>query len=210
MAEIYRHIRLDTNEVFYIGIGNKKNRAYHKHSRNRHWVNIVNKIPYEVQIIKSGLNWNDACELEKVLISWYGRKDLGLGPLVNMTDGGDGTLGLIPHNKGGIGFKHSKDSIDKMSGENNGFFGKKHTDEVKLKMSKLATGRKHSQITRDKMSNNRIGIPNTKIRKIVLDIETGIFYNSCKEASFIYSIKYTYLSGMLNGNFKNKTNLRYV
>ena len=28
MAVVYRHIRLDKNEPFYIGIGEKENRAY--------------------------------------------------------------------------------------------------------------------------------------------------------------------------------------
>jgi hypothetical protein len=32
---------------------------------------------------------------EKEFIQLYGRKDLGLGELVNMTDGGDGTIGRI-------------------------------------------------------------------------------------------------------------------
>ena len=44
---IYRHIRLDTNEVFYVGIGNEK-RPYTKHRRSGFWNNIVNKTEYEV------------------------------------------------------------------------------------------------------------------------------------------------------------------
>ena len=31
MAIVYRHIRLDKNEVFYIGIGKTEKRAYEKH-----------------------------------------------------------------------------------------------------------------------------------------------------------------------------------
>ena len=45
MAYLYRHIRLDKNEPFYIGIGGDDKgyyeRAYHKIShRNKHWKNI--------------------------------------------------------------------------------------------------------------------------------------------------------------------------
>lgn len=67
MAEIYRHIRLDTNEVFYIGIGKDKERAFSNKKRNRHWIGIVNSVGYSVEILKSDLSWEDACELEKIL-----------------------------------------------------------------------------------------------------------------------------------------------
>ena len=45
MAYIYKHIRLDTNEVFYIGIGsdNTYKRANLKKGRNIYWNNIINK-----------------------------------------------------------------------------------------------------------------------------------------------------------------------
>jgi hypothetical protein len=208
MAVIYRHIRLDTNNVFYIGIGKNENRAYHKHSRNRYWYNIINKTEYEVQILKRDLSWVDACELEKLLISYYGRKDLGLGTLVNMTDGGDGIIGQIPHNKGKKGFRHSKETIEKLSGSNNQFYGKKHSDETKLKLSIKASDRRHSDETKLKMSLIRKG--KSINNKIILDLYTGIFYNSLKEASYIFDIKYVNLSNMLNGRVKNKTNLVYV
>ena len=59
MAYLYRHIRIDTNEVFYIGIGggNKYEkelsykRAYSKYDRNKYWKNITNKTNYIVEII---------------------------------------------------------------------------------------------------------------------------------------------------------------
>lgn len=42
---LYRHIRLDTNEVFYIGVSCNANykRAYSKTHRNQFWENIVKK-----------------------------------------------------------------------------------------------------------------------------------------------------------------------
>lgn len=63
-ALVYRHRRLDTNEIFYVGISVKKDRPYHKSGRNKFWKNIVNKTPYEVEIIATNLSWDDACELE--------------------------------------------------------------------------------------------------------------------------------------------------
>lgn len=93
---VYRHRRLDTNEVFYIGIAGNKYRPYTFKDRTLFWKRIVNKAGYKVEIIAEGLNWDQASELEILLISEYGRRDLGTGTLVNMTDGGEGTLGRIP------------------------------------------------------------------------------------------------------------------
>jgi hypothetical protein len=51
MAYIYKHIRKDTNEVFYIGIAKQSYRLYSKFGRNKHWNNIVNKVGFDAEII---------------------------------------------------------------------------------------------------------------------------------------------------------------
>jgi len=89
MALVYRHLK-PCGEVFYIGIGVSKKRAYSKHGRNKHWINTVNKYGYEIQILTNNIDYEFAKEIEVNLISYYGRKDLNFGKLVNMTDGGDG------------------------------------------------------------------------------------------------------------------------
>jgi hypothetical protein len=91
---LYRHIRLDKNEVFYVGIGfdEKMKRAYSSHSRNRHWRNVVNITEYDVEILFIDLPKEQLVEKEKEFIALYGRKDLNEGTLVNMTDGGDGAV----------------------------------------------------------------------------------------------------------------------
>jgi hypothetical protein len=93
MAIVYRHIRLDKNEPFYIGIGETEKRARSIKNRNKYWKNIVSKTEYEVEILFNDLTWDEACEKEKEFIKLYGRFDLGIGILVNMTDGGDGISG---------------------------------------------------------------------------------------------------------------------
>lgn len=90
MAYVYRHIRKDTNEVFYIGIGKTKRRMNSIHDRNKYWNNIVNKVGFYYEIIEDNLTWEEACEKEKYWIKFYGRKELNEGILVNMTDGGEG------------------------------------------------------------------------------------------------------------------------
>jgi hypothetical protein len=90
MICVYRHIRLDKNEPFYIGIGSMK-RAYSKQGRNVIWKNIVKKTDYRVDILFEDLTREEACEKEIEFIKLYGRKDLGTGTLSNRTDGGEGT-----------------------------------------------------------------------------------------------------------------------
>ena len=48
------------------------------------------------------------------------------------------------------------------------------------------------------------------LEKYVLNIETGIFYDSAKEAAKYTNIKYCTLRAMLNGQNPNKTNLKYA
>lgn len=96
MAIVYIHRRIDINDefknVFYVGIGKSKKRANETyHRRNCFWKNIVNKCGgFKVEITHTNLIWEEACSIERYLISFYGRKDLGLGNLCNLTDGGDG------------------------------------------------------------------------------------------------------------------------
>jgi len=127
MAYLYRHIRLDNQEIFYIGIGSdnkgKYTRAFTKKSRNKYWHNIAN-LGYEVEIILDDLTWEEACEKEKEFIKLYGRKDLNEGTLVNMTDGGDGLIGIVITEETRL--KHKQKTGDK-----NGFYGHTHPSKGK-------------------------------------------------------------------------------
>jgi hypothetical protein len=164
MAYVYRHIRLDKNEPFYIGIGSDENynRAKTNTRRNKHWLNI-SKFGFEVDILFDNLTWDEACEKEKEFIALYGRSDLGNGVLCNLTNGGDGVLGRI--------FKHSEDSKLKMSKTRKGIRQYVASLETRQKMSDNAKKRGISQEHLKKMMEGkrkvgwegyRKGIPHTK------------------------------------------------
>lgn len=89
---LYIHTRKSDGRIFYIGIGDK-NRPTEKSGRNQYWYNIVNKDDYDVTILVDNLTWERACELETLMIAFYGRKDKVGGCLCNLTDGGQGAKG---------------------------------------------------------------------------------------------------------------------
>lgn len=101
---------------------------------------MANKGGYEVEILMDDLTWEQACEKEKEFISLYGRKDLGTGALVNMTDGGDGTLNSII----------SKEHREKIAEANR---KRIFTQEDREKISIRHFGRKQSIESRKKISN---------------------------------------------------------
>jgi hypothetical protein len=95
MSIVYRHRRLDTNEVFYVGMGCNTKRAHSKRNRSVYWVNIVKKAGYVVEILCENISQKEAFDLEIMLISEYGRKDLNNGLLCNLTAGGEGRKNVI-------------------------------------------------------------------------------------------------------------------
>jgi hypothetical protein len=208
MAYLYRHIRKDKNEVFYVGIGSDKDykRAYVTARRNKFWNIIHNKSEIEVEIMIDNIDWEVACEKEKEFINLYGRRDLGKGTLVNLTDGGDGTL----NRKQG---DEEREWRKKFYKENNGFKGKKHSEEAinKMRMAKLGTkiSRERVERQRAKMIGKCKG-ESSSLSKLVLDLETGIYYFGIREASDSSIYKVATLGRMLNGKKQNKTNLKLV
>jgi len=149
MAIVYRHLRNDTNNVFYVGIGKSKYRASANTGRSDYWKKIVNKYGREVEIIAENLSWEDACELEMLLISEYGRLDLNTGDLVNMTNGGEGMCNPS---------KETRAKLSKARMGNTNTLGFKHSDSTKKKVSEAGMGRKVSAETRDRISKSRNGI----------------------------------------------------
>ena len=89
------------------------------------------------------------------------------------------------------------------------FLGRKHTEASLEKMRKnnarANLGKKASDETRRKISMNNNN------SKLVINIQSGIFYNSIKEAASYTDFKYDYIKTNLNGTtLKNRTNFRLI
>ena len=148
MAYLYRHIRLDKNEPFYIGIGKSDsdfNRAHSKNNRNAYWYNIINLSEYRVEIMLQDITWEEACQKEIEFINLY-KKNTQKGSLCNIADGGEGG--------------YLSEEINEKRRQS--LMGHKLTEETKEKIRLKAKGRKASRETKLKMSlvhkENRTGI----------------------------------------------------
>ena len=146
MAYVYQHIRKDTNQPFYIGIGSDLNfyRANKFSERNEIWERIKNKTEILVEILHNNIEWEDACQIEIQLIKKYGRINNKTGILSNMTDGGEGTLNRV-----------ISDDTRYLLG--NGVRGKQRTDESRLKQSITSKGIKKTKEHSEKIRQYRLG-----------------------------------------------------
>lgn len=229
MAYVYRHIRLDKNEPFYIGIGSdeKYYRANSKKGRSDFWYKMTNSFEYRVEIMLDNITYDEAKEKEKEFISLYGRRNLNKGSLCNLTDGGDGVLGYKPSKEKiqklkeiNLGRKHTdewkRNMSIRVSGKNHPLWGKKFSKESKLKMSLSRSGEKHFRFgkkmeksTAEKISNAQLGGKNHSAKKVI-DIDSGKIFDCIKDAAFYFNIKSITLAQYLSGARKNKTNLIYL
>lgn len=115
---LYQHIRLDTNEPFYIGIGTKYNhrkdytRAKAKgKQRNNLWRGITQRVDYIVEILFESDDYEFIKTKEIELVKRYGQIIKNNGTLCNLTDGGDGTKGHNKSNQWKPMYLYTKDGV---------------------------------------------------------------------------------------------------
>lgn len=185
---LYRHIRLDKNIPFYIGIGKynsninytkvetKFKRAYSNKFRSKTWNYIINKCNYKIDILYITNNINEIRLKEIEFIKLYGRRDLNNGTLVNHTDGGDGRL------------NPNKESIKNNGNNWKGISGKNHRKAKTVYQYDMNGNfiKQYDTITHASEENN-IGI-------------TGIIKNCKNEINYFkeYQWFYTYQGNKIN------------
>jgi hypothetical protein len=110
---------------YYIGKG-KNNRA-----ANKHKIISVPEDKSKIVFLETNLTEIGAFAIERRMIRWYGRKDLGTGILRNRSDGGEGATGR----------RHTAESRAKISKSMKGRPGKSPSPEIRQKISNATKGR---------------------------------------------------------------------
>jgi len=120
MFYTYAYLRED-GTPYYIGKGTR---------RRIHSTNHRAPVPPKERrlILKDNLTEEAAFRHEKYMIGLYGRKDLGTGILINMSEGGEGDSG----------YKHSKERREKMS---KALKGRPKSEEWKAMMRERMKGK---------------------------------------------------------------------
>lgn len=160
-------------EPFYVGKGSN---GRYKKKHGRDCTEIISEIKLSnlehiCVLLYEKISEDDAFDMEKVLIKTIGRKDLGLGPLLNKSDGGKLPFNVIitdeireklsKANKGKkFTEEHKRNLSEAKKGEKHPMYGKHHTDETRQKLSELRKGEKHTDETRRKISEAKKGEKN--------------------------------------------------
>lgn len=132
-------------EPFYIGYGKNKRHLSHinpkkwRRDKNKHKVNKIKKIintcsePIIIKLYEN-LKPKEAKKIEIELINLIGRYDKQLGPLVNMTSGGDGIVDNVI----------TEETREKLSKVWKGRKRKPFTEEHKKNISKATSGKNNA------------------------------------------------------------------
>jgi len=142
----------------------------HKQKINEYIQEHENRIESIIFCEFDDISDNDLNQLEKETIKLFklNRYKYPNSHIFNFTDGGEGMSGYVPS-------EETKKKLSEASiGEKNHFYGRKHSDESKKKMSDAHTGKKLSKEHRKKISKSNKGRRvSEETRKKLSEIQMG-------------------------------------
>ena len=186
---VYLHKKKSDGEIFYVGKGTDR-RAFKSSNRSELWNRVAKKYGYTVEIFKEGLTEQEALSLETSLIKQFGRKDLGTGSLVNLTDGGE-TTRLSDQvreviSKKAKGRKVSEETKKKLSLKIKGTYLKDPTITLTNKKGETLQGKLSELVdTRDGFTRNQL---QRLIRGEIKQVK-GWFLNKTQEEISEYRVR---------------------
>lgn len=183
-------------EPFYIGKGKEKRAWTHLKESSSRATNTLKHGKIQrirqsgvepiVELMVTGLSEEDALRLEREWIASIGTKwtiaEIPRGPLTNMTSGGEG-------------YSLSEEHKAKCArpGEQNGMFGRTHTDEVKQRLSEFRKTFRHTEETKAEMKRTRNSKPNPRQKSWIVilpngeQVETADLRQTCRDLNINYN-----------------------
>lgn len=182
-------------EPFYVGKGSGN--RYLVHLSESHQLKDPNKLKVRIlnKIKKAGLEpiiekvFESEDEefvklVEKMIISQYGRRDLGLGTLANLTDGGDGSPGAIQDEEA-----RRKKSVASKRAHADQNIKKQRSEALRATLAKPEIKKKYAEIAKEvgsrpevkrKKSESVSGAKHYNAKSVEVN---GVMYGTIKEAA---------------------------
>ncbi|TET11561.1 MAG: hypothetical protein E3J82_05530 [Candidatus Thorarchaeota archaeon] len=162
---VYHYCDPESRTPFYIGKGKGRRAFCHLNNCNRPCDSNYSTLFYRklrkmlsagakpiIKIVKDRLGEKEAFDLEASDIKRIGRRNLGEGPLTNLTDGGEGASG----------HRHSEESKLKMR---EAILGTVRSKKTRQRMREANLGRKHTEEAKLRMSNSHLGTTLSKAHR---------------------------------------------
>lgn len=198
-GKIYVGQSIDIEKRFkqYKSIYNSRNQtalfnSFKKYGIKKHIFEVIEECNIEL-LNKRERYWQD----------YYNVLKKGLNSKTTSIDGKSGKLSqetILKMSKSLKGKKAWNKGVKGM------FLGRKFSDETKKKLTIANTGRFYSKETREKIGKNNSN------SKIILDMNTGIYYHSICDLAKILNVNHSTLYDKLTGRkgYKNNTNYKIV
>lgn len=220
---VYVHRKADSGEVFYVGKGTVKHGSYERahvtKKRSLFWQAIAAKHGVRVEIVAEFDSEDLAFQLERDLISHYGRRADG-GPLCNMTLGGEGHAGLSASEA------TRKKLHDRFAGDGHPNWGKTLSEETRRKKSdsmkaspRNLKGKKLPDWWKQKIAATKVGDMNPMhgktglshpMSRAVINAGYGYVFASVQDAADFFGLNMKTLYNQLSGHRPNKFDLEFA
>lgn len=157
--------------------------ARHNNTYIERTVKKYGKENFTVEVIDSALLIDDLNKKEKY---WIRKLNTKKPNGYNLCDGGDNTFGYIHRPESRLLMSQVQKVLGNQVGNKNHFYGKKHSDETKLKMRTTHWNKKK-----------------------VMNVKTGVVYDSCAEAARLNGLNRNMVARVARGEANSTKGTRW-